>query len=124
MGYSNSMGYTLAFLLVFIVGEIIVNKTWYPWLKKTIDPTIDEMEKTNVKWVGLPASVFKGVIERGVLAICLLSNIPTILVVFGTLKLGTRLSENKDMKNDYFLVGNLSTILLAVLYSILTAKIA
>jgi hypothetical protein len=123
MGYSYSLGYTFAFLLVFVVGEIIVNKTWYPWLKKTIDPTIDETEKTNVKWVGLPASVFKGLIERGVLTICLLSNIPTILIVFGTLKLGTRLSENKEMKNDYFLIGNLSTILLAVLYFNLVGRL-
>ena len=69
--------------------------------------------------MGLPPSVFKGVLERLMITISLLAGIPSILIVFGTLKLGTRLSENKEMKNDYFLVGNLSTILFSVVYVLL-----
>jgi hypothetical protein len=123
MGSQYNIGTEWAFFMVFIIGELIVNNTWYPWLKRTIDPSIQADEEKSPKWAGLHPSVFKGVMERGVITICLLSNIPTVLVVFGTIKLGTRLSENKEMKNDYFLIGNLSTILLAVLYCNLVLRI-
>lgn len=79
--------------------------------------------RKNPKWAGLYPTVFKEVLERGVITIWLLSGISSLLVVFGTIKLGTRLSDNKEMKNDYFLIGNLSTILLAVIYSNLILRI-
>ncbi len=61
-------------------------------------------------------STFKGVMERLIISVFLISNFPPILIVFGTLKLGTRISEHKEIKNDYFLIGNLSSILVALIY--------
>jgi len=70
------------------------------------------------------ASVAKGVLERAVLYIGLLHGFPQILIAFGALKIGTRLHEDKQRKisNNYFLVGNLISILLAMLYAIIAQK--
>ena len=67
-------------------------------------------------------SILKGIIERLFLAICLHLNYPHALTLFSALKLATRLKhvepagaeENKF--NDYYLVGNLTSVLLAILY--------
>jgi len=55
----------------------------------------------------------------------LLHGFPQILIAFGALKLGTRLYEDKesDISNSYFLVGNLISILLAMLYAIIAKKL-
>jgi len=39
-----------------------------------------------------------------------------ILVVFGALKIGTRLDKSDAIKNDYFIIGNFSSILAALIY--------
>lgn len=40
-----------------------------------------------------------------------------ILIVFEALKIGTRLKSPDDkIQNDYFLVGNLSSIFISVIY--------
>jgi hypothetical protein len=40
----------------------------------------------------------------------------TVLVLFGALKIGTRIAEkeNERISNDYFLVGNLMSVLLTL----------
>jgi len=54
--------------------------------------------------------------ERFIITIGLIMNFAPIIIVFGTIKLGTRFEQNKDIKNDYFLIGNLSSILIAIFY--------
>ena len=68
--------------------------------------------KINVK------SVLRGVIERLVLVIGMLNGYPQILIVFGTLKIGSRLHEAKSDEsfNNFYLTGNLISILAAILY--------
>lgn len=62
------------------------------------------------------SSVLKGMLERAVLFIGLLSGINTVLILFGALKIATRLKDEEDkISNDYFLVGNLVSILLVLL---------
>lgn len=62
-------------------------------------------------------SFLKGVLERFIIFLGLVTSIPSIITLFGALKLGTRLKENQESKlsNDYFLVGNLTSVLFAVL---------
>lgn len=107
----------LYFLLLFCLGELIVNLTLFNWLKKTFsDSENNEPEKTIL---GLSISVFKGILERFTLFLALFINIPFVLTVFGAIKIGTRLEKNNKIKNDYFIIGNLFTILLAISYSYL-----
>jgi hypothetical protein len=67
----------------------------------------------------------KGMLERVVLYIGLLHGFPQILIASGALKIGTRLHEDKKTKisNDYFLVGNLISLLLAMLYAIIAQQL-
>lgn len=54
--------------------------------------------------------------ERLFMSLDLILGFTPILVVFGTIKLGTRFKDNQDIKNDYFLIGNFSSILIAMMY--------
>ena len=114
----------LAFIIIFILGEFLFNFTWFAYLRNYFDKSVTAQEKeiknenNNIdkKFLFLNISTFKGVMERFIISIFLISNFPPILIVFGTLKLGTRFSEHKEIKNDYFLIGNLSSILIAIFY--------
>ena len=71
------------------------------------------------------ASIAKGILERVTLFTGLLYGFPQILIAFGALKLGTRFSTEQQTKisNDYFLVGNLLSILLALVYTIIVKSL-
>ncbi|MFV8354169.1 hypothetical protein [Flavobacterium sp. XS2P14] len=112
----------LVFVIIFIIGEFLFNFTWFAYLRKYFEKSVIAQEKeiknenNNKKFLHLNISTFKGVMERLIISVFLISNFPPILIVFGTLKLGTRISEHKEIKNDYFLIGNLSSILVALIY--------
>lgn len=65
---------------------------------------------------GTRRPMWNGIIERIFLYICLLSGVYHGLVLFGALKIGTRIKtdENK-ISNDYFLIGNLVSVGLVIL---------
>ncbi len=114
----------LVFVLIFVLGEFIFNFTWFKYLKNYFEKSVIAQEKeinnenthADKKFLLLNISTFKGIMERFIITVFLISNFPPILIVFGTLKLGTRISEHKEIKNDYFLIGNLSTILISIFY--------
>ena len=101
--------------LIFLVGEL-VSLPIFALLKKAM-----KLPKTSS---ARKAEVVKGMLERAVLYIGLLHGFPHILIAFGALKIGTRLHEDRALKisNNYFLVGNLISILLAMLYAIIAKK--
>ena len=102
--------------IIFIIGELI-SLLIFAILKRAM-----KLSKTSP---ARKASVVKGILERAVLYIGLLHGFPQILIAFGALKIGTRLHEDKQTKisNNYFLVGNLISILLAMLYTIIAQQI-
>lgn len=59
---------------------------------------------------------FKGILERLVVFVGLTSGYSTVLVMFGALKLGTRLHDegDKNVSNNYFLIGNFLSVLIAI----------
>lgn len=65
----------------------------------------------------------KGVLERAFLFLALTTGFPHALVLFGALKLGTRLApptndhDEKRISNDFFLVGNLLSVGFALAYT-------
>lgn len=66
-------------------------------------------------------SIAKGILERIFLAIALINDLAGALTFFSALKLATRLKheETKDEHNkfnDYYLIGNLLSVLVAILY--------
>lgn len=66
-------------------------------------------------------SISKGIIERLFLVVALLNNYPHALTLFSALKLGTRLrrpdeKDNEKAFNDYYLIGNLVSVSIAIGY--------
>lgn len=82
---------------------------------KTYFNDIHENTSAN-KIFGLELSIFKGLLERFLIYYALAINLTQILIVFGAIKIGTRLDKSDKVKNDYFLVGNFISILIAIFY--------
>lgn len=62
----------------------------------------------------------KGAVERFVVAFALFHGMQQILTLFGAMKLGTRLKNTDDDKgvNNFYLIGNMISVLVAIIYSI------
>lgn len=107
------------FLLLFILGEIIaffIFKVIRKRFQREQGPAETESNTIN--------TIAKGILERFFIYICLVNEMPHALTVLGALKLGTRLDADKQhaVSNDYFLIGNLISIMLAVYYYLIWEK--
>lgn len=65
--------------------------------------------------------LFKGVLERVFLVVSLLNGYPHALTFFSAIKLATRLKHeekgsDQDRFNDYYLIGNMISVLVAIGY--------
>jgi hypothetical protein len=73
-------------------------------------------------------SILKGFIERVFLLITLLNDYPHALTLFSALKLATRLkhkdidAETENRFNDFYLVGNMVSVIFAIAYVTLYKK--
>ena len=69
-------------------------------------------------------AVVKGVIERLFLFPSLVYGFPQALIAFGALKIGTRfVKEANKISNDYFYIGNIVSLLIALIYYALWVQI-
>lgn len=110
------IGNYVVFITICVIGELLVNFTWFRHLKeKFLSP--EDINNPKITILRINISTFKGIMERLIMAICLAIGLPSILIVFGALKIGTRLRSPDDkIQNDYFLIGNLSSIFISVIY--------
>lgn len=108
--------YSIA-VIVFIGGELF-GLIIFALLKKYLGPPKGSQA---IKW-----AVLKGSLERLTMFIGLLHDFPQILIAFSALKLGTRLHDEKDsqISNTYFLMGNLISIMLTMIYTVVTNKLS
>lgn len=109
------MNKLICFIAIFTVGELLVNPTLFAFLRRHFLQVPEQ--DVPPRLLGLPVSVFKGCLERFTLFLGLILPLYYLLTVFGTIKIGTRLEKNNKVQNDYFIIGNLFTILIAMLYS-------
>lgn len=72
--------------LVLITAEAIATILFY---------FLDHWMRKPGNWKPSGIAIFKGILERLVLLVGLRMNYPQILIVFGAMKIGTRLSEDK-----------------------------
>jgi uncharacterized membrane protein len=108
-----------AFLISYTVIELC-GLGLFPILRRYFQPS------GSFSWF----SVGKGAFERLVLLTGMTMGMTSVLILFGALKIGTRISqkdaeqESQQVSNDYFLVGNLLSVLLTLIgvgiYSYLT----
>ena len=82
----------LIFTLVIAIGEIFFNLTWFNYLKKVFEPINSDainadqtagLKNTDITFLRLPLSTFKGVMERFILTLGLVLSFASILIVFG-----------------------------------------
>lgn len=98
----------LIFLILFLLLEISAYVAFIFIRKKF---KIDDDKKT--------ISVSKGILERLLLCVGLVNEIYPILIFFGAIKIATRLDEKNKISNDYFLIGNIVSVLLSMIASII-----
>lgn len=111
------MNYTiLYFILIFSLGELILNITFFRYLKKYFKIESNSVEESGKKFLSINISTFKGLLERFLVYFSLCINLPQILILYGAIKIGTRFERNDKIKNDYFLIGNFTSILFAIIY--------
>jgi len=64
--------------------------------------------------------ILKGILERIFLIIGLLNGYPHVITAFAALKIGTRINDKEHkISNDYFLIGNLISLLTALIFVLL-----
>jgi len=75
-------------------------------------------------------SLIKGIIERVFLSVSLINDYPQALILFGTLKLATRLKRDTDsdkkkesLYNDFYLLGNFISIIASIFYVFVYGKL-
>lgn len=109
------MNRIVIFIAAYIMMELIINLAFHfitRWLKKGKD------SKTQRR-----REIFKGILERLFLIIGLLTGYPHVIIAFGALKIGTRFQKNNKVSNDYFLIGNFISLLIAILFTVLVKEL-
>lgn len=94
---------------VFIVGELIAHPI-FSRIRQTYGPQLARPPSDG------RVAQRKGMLERLVIYLGLLLGYAVILAAFGAFKLGTRLQKDSgdQITNDYFLLGNLSSLLIVL----------
>jgi hypothetical protein len=102
-------------LLVFIAQEALALIV-FPMLNHYLGPEGKAWDRE---------AILKGVLERLVLYTALIHGYPHMLIAFSAMKLGTRLhtEQGTEISNTYFLVGNLLSLLLVIVSSVVTKEI-
>lgn len=60
--------------------------------------------------------VLRGILERTFIYFCMVHEIFHALTLFGALKIATHIKDDDRIGNDYFLIGNLISVFLAIVY--------
>jgi hypothetical protein len=115
----------LLFALIYLLGEAIAYFI-FAFIRKRFEsktpaPEQNARERRRNKY----NTIAKGLLERFFIYISLANGLPHVLTLLGALKIGTRLDAEKQhaVSNDYFLIGNLVSILLALLYFFVYEKL-
>jgi hypothetical protein len=95
------------FILIFLAGELIALGI-FKLIRSKLAP-----DKSTDK-----TAILIGLLERLVLFFGISINVTQVLIMFGALKIGSMFPNKKDNRKslDYFLIGNLTSVLLALLY--------
>ncbi|WP_417593313.1 hypothetical protein [Owenweeksia hongkongensis] len=94
----------------FLLAEILAIIVFKILRKQYVKSQNSDSETDQHRFLGMKAPIFKGVLERLTIFIGLLGGFPQILIVFGALKIATRIQSQDSITNDYFLIGNFSSI--------------
>lgn len=107
-------------ILIWALMEAVVHMAFYILNKRMIQSIKEGKSPTlNLK------DVLKGILERIFLIVGLVAGYPHVITAFGALKIGTRIKQDENkVSNDYFLIGNLISILSAIIVVVLFQSIS
>ena len=94
-------------IAVFMIGEVVALPIFWG---------VTKMFRRNLTL----SSILRGTLERTFIYISLLVALPQGLAFFGALKIATRLKDDDKISNDYFLTGNLISVLMVIGYYLLS----
>lgn len=111
----------LIFILIFLLGELLAFFI-FKAIRKRFERETQNDEST--RRLDTSNAILKGWLERFFIFLCLINELPHALTVLGALKLGTRLDADKHhpVSNDYFLIGNITSILVGICYFLVWNK--
>lgn len=98
----------LKILVVIAVGEVAIHILFF-----TLSKIFGKDKKDKINGI----SIFKGVLERIFIVASFHFNMTSALTLLGALKIATRIKDTEDkVSNDFFLVGNLVSVLFGIGY--------
>lgn len=93
---------------ILIGGEIIIHI-----LFSLISRVIGKQNRDKISL----SSVLKGIVERTYVVTVLFIEVASALTLLGALKIATRIKDDESkVSNDFFLIGNLISVLFGVVY--------
>jgi hypothetical protein len=102
-------------LLVFGI-ELLANVILFPVIARA--SKVAKGSRAN-KWFCSWRDFWKGELERSMLMLGLWVGVPQVFILFGALKIGSHIKDDKsEVPNDYFLIGNVTSVLLCLIYEI------
>jgi hypothetical protein len=109
------MAYIVGFIGIYLIGEMLSLLLFY-FIRKYWNSS---ERRRDYK------AILGGCIERLVLFFGLIIGASQVLILFGALKVGTRVGKKKDdeISSEYFLIGNLTPVFLALSYYAIVIRI-
>ena len=102
------MNSIISFILIILGSEIAA---------MIIFSLIARLNTTNSNNKVDKSTIAKGLAERAFLTFALVNNLPQALTFFAALKIATRIQDEDKISNDFYLLGNLLSITLGIVYS-------
>ncbi len=101
----------LKILTIVLVGEIGIHILFF-----SLSKIFGKEKKDKINGI----SIFKGVLERIFIVASFHFNMTSALTLLGALKIATRIKDTEDkVSNDFFLVGNLISVLFGIGYYVI-----
>ncbi|HTH56464.1 MAG TPA: hypothetical protein VL728_10505 [Cyclobacteriaceae bacterium] len=101
-------------LTIIVIGEILIHLIFI-----VLSRMLGKEKRDKI--TGL--SIFKGLLERAFVVVTLNFEMVSALTLLGALKIATRIKDTEDkISNDFFLIGNLTSVLFAIGYFVIGRK--
>lgn len=105
------------FILLWLLMETMLIAVFH-----LINSRVFSLKEDHQNGVTLMA-VLKGIMERLLLILGLMNGFPHVITAFAALKIGTRINDTEHkISNDYFLIGNLISLLAALAFVLIVAQ--
>jgi hypothetical protein len=99
---------------VLLAGEILIHLLLFAISKFIGKANKDKISRT---------SILKGILERIFIVVSLHFKMTQSLTLLGALKIATRIKDEDKISNDFFLIGNLVSVLFGIAYYILLTEL-